>query len=152
MTRRTVINISLAILLLLVMSFPFIPKNIHEICGVMLAVQTVWHVYINSGLLKSVAGKSRSRAKMFSLLISLLLAMTLITIIVTGSFISNHLFKGWFGIELQRNIFVHQLHVSLPYALLILAGLHLGFNWQSFWSSLKKLGLFGELMRAVGAS
>ena len=63
---------------------------------------------------------------------------SILAVTVTGCFISNHLFKGWFGIELARSIFAHQLHVSLPYLLLILSGVHLGLHWDGLWLRLAK--------------
>lgn len=64
-------------------------------------------------------------------MINWLLIVNVVIILATGMMISNHLFKGILGIYLQRNITVHQLHVSLPYLLLILLGLHLGMHWSS---------------------
>ena len=39
-------------------------------------------------------------------------------------------------LNIQRSILIHQLHVSLPYALLILMGLHWGLHfkgWREKW-------------------
>jgi len=68
--------------------------------------------------------------------INWLLIVNVVIILATGMMISNYLFKGVLGIYLQRNITVHQLHVSLPYLLLILIGLHLGLHWSPLWHRL----------------
>ena len=54
---------------------------------------------------------------------------------------SNFLFVDAVSFELRRNMTIHQLHVALPYLLMILVGLHVGFHWSELWQHL--LNTFG---------
>ncbi len=71
-----------------------------------------------------------------SAVVNILLIVSTAGILVTGVLISNHLFRELIPLTFRRNILLHQLHVSLPYYWLILAGLHLGFHWQGVWHRL----------------
>ncbi|MBR1396249.1 MAG: hypothetical protein IJ563_01775, partial [Selenomonadaceae bacterium] len=53
--------------------------------------------------------------------------------------ISNHLFNGMIDIKIQRNIIIHQLHVSVPFLLMILSGVHLGLHWRGVWQRLQSI-------------
>lgn len=131
--KRIFLDAVLLVLFLLTMSFQFLPKILHEVLGAFMLIAAVFHLIWNrlwfSSLLR---GKWNFRRGM-SVVINWLLIVNVVMILATGMMISNHLFKGVFGIALQRNITVHQLHVSLPYLLLILLGLHLGLHWSSLW-------------------
>jgi hypothetical protein len=68
--------------------------------------------------------------------VDILLLIVLLVMVGAGSGISNHLFKEIMPLTIQRSILIHQLHVSLPYALLILMGLHWGLHfkgWREKW-------------------
>jgi len=68
--------------------------------------------------------------------VDMLLLVVLLVMVGAGSGISNHLFKDIMPLDIQRIILIHQLHVSLPYALLILMGLHWGLHfkgWRERW-------------------
>ena len=68
--------------------------------------------------------------------VDMLLLVVLLVVMGAGSGISNHLFKDIMPLDIQRSILIHQLHVSLPYALLILMGLHWGLHfkgWRARW-------------------
>lgn len=131
--KRIFLDLVVLILFLLTMSFQFFPKILHEVLGILMLAAAVFHLIGNrlwfSSLLR---GKWNFRRGM-SVVINCLLIVNVVIILATGMMISNHLFKGFFGIYLQRNMMVHQLHVSLPYFLLILIGLHLGLHWASLW-------------------
>ena len=73
------------------------------------------------------------------MLVDVALIVCVAVIIFTGVCISNHLFNGMIDMKLQRNITIHQLHVSLPFLMMILSGLHLGLHWQGFWQRIKNL-------------
>lgn len=131
--KRIFLDIVLLVLFLLIMSFQLLPKMLHEVLGILILVAVVLHLIWNRPWFSSLLrGKWNFRRGM-SAVVNWLLMVNVVVILVTGMMISNHLFKGVFGIALQRNITVHQLHVSLPYLLLILFGLHLGLHWSSLW-------------------
>ena len=134
--KKFYLNVALLILFLLVMSFHFIPKILHEVLGLLLMAVMIGHFAWNIKAFKSLTGTTKKR---LSMLIDVALIVCLIMVTFTGVCISNHLFNGLIDMKLQRNITIHQLHVSLPFLMMILSGLHLGLHWQGFWKRIKNL-------------
>lgn len=134
--RKFVLDIALLIIFMLVMSFHFIPKILHEVLGLFLAAAMFGHFGWNFKAFKELGSTSKKR---LSLLVDLALIVCVAVIIFTGVCISNHLFNGMIDMKLQRNITIHQLHVSLPFLLMILSGLHLGLHWQGFWQRINNI-------------
>ena len=134
--KRFYLDVMLLVLFLLVMSFHFIPKILHEVLGLLLAVAMFGHFGWNIKAFKSLNGTTKKR---LSMLVDVALIVCVAVIIFTGVCISNHLFNGMIDMKLQRNITIHQLHVSLPFLMMILSGLHLGLHWQGFWQRIKNL-------------
>jgi len=126
--KRIFLDIVVLLLFLLTMSFQFLPKILHEVLGVFMLAVAVFHLIWNR-----LWFSTRNFRQGLSVMINWLLIVNVVIIMATGMMISNHLFKGIFGIYLQRNMMIHQLHVSLPYLLLILLGLHLGLHWSPLW-------------------
>ena len=134
--KKIFLDVTLLMLFILVMSFHFLPKIMHEVLGLLLPIAMLGHFCWNFKTFKSLTGTIKKR---LSMLIDVALFVCLIVIIFTGICISNHLFNGMIDMKLQRNITIHQLHVSLPFLMMILSGLHLGLHWQGFWQRIKNL-------------
>ena len=134
--KRNILNISLVILLLFVMCFQFLPKLAHEAVGIVFCLGIVLHLYWNRGWLRNIRWQGISMKQKMVLIVNLLLVLDLIAVMATGVMISNHLFKGMIPLEFRRNILIHQLHISLPYLMIVLAGLHVGLHWQGIWHRL----------------
>jgi len=128
--RKLFLDLIILVTFMLIMSFHFVPKILHEILGLIILPAIIVHLYWN---------RRSFFSNKFHLTINSLMLISLVIIMFTGICISNHLFNGMINIKLQRNITIHQLHVALPFLLMILAGLHLGFNWQGFWQRIKNL-------------
>lgn len=128
--KKVYLSIAIVVLLISVMNFHFLPKILHEILGLALFTATAVHLYWNRRALAST--------NKFFLLIDALLIVAIITVTATGICISNHLFNGLIDMHIQRNITIHQLHVSIPFAMIILIGLHLGHNWAGFYQRFKR--------------
>jgi hypothetical protein len=76
--------------------------------------------------------------------INALLIAGVLAVVMSGLGISNYLLKEVMPLAIQRSIVLHQYHVSLPYALLILCGLHWGLHWQGWqkqWQKMLNLSL-----------
>ena len=127
--KRFLLDVGLLIIFFAVMSFHFIPKVLHEVLGLIMLAAVAVHLKWNFRALRTIS-------KMY-LAIDILLLILMLAIEITGVCISNHLFNGLIDMKIQRNIFIHQLHVSLPFAMMILLGLHFGSNWQRFFQWLK---------------
>ncbi len=114
------------------LSFHFLPKILHEILGVIFIALIIFHVAINFRRIFSLTKKITPR-KFFSLEINVALIMGAALIFVTGICMSNYLFPDAANPLLRRNMTIHQLHVSAPYVMMILIGMHLGLHWREFW-------------------
>ena len=136
---RMAVTALLPLLLLLVMSFHYIPKLLHEIIGIACLLLTGIHVYQNRQWFKSLGRGRWDFLRIFGTVISLLLIAMLLAAVMAGLGISNYLLKDIMPLEIQRSIAIHQYHVSLPYALLILCGLHWGLHWRGWLGQWKKV-------------
>ena len=128
--KKFYLSIAMVVLLVAVMNFHLLPKILHEILGLTLFAATAVHLYWNRRALTST--------NKFFLIIDVLLIVAGIIVTATGICISHHLFKGLIDMHIQRNITIHQLHVSIPFAMLILIGLHFGHNWAGFYQRFKR--------------
>lgn len=138
-TFRMAVTALLPLLLLLVMSFHYIPKLLHEIIGIACLLLAGIHVYQNRQWFKSLGRGRWDFLRAFGIAISLLLIALMLAAVIAGLGISNYLLKDIMPLEIQRSIVIHQYHVSLPYALLILCGLHWGLHWRGWLAQWKKL-------------
>ncbi len=128
--RRMVLDGSMLVLFLLVMCFPLLPKQLHEVLGVALSLAAGIHIYWNRKWFSSCGNAIRSARGRLSAVMNTLLLLLTVMILITGLCISNHLLKGLVPLYLQRSILLHQLHGSLPFYWMILAGIHLGLHWR----------------------
>ncbi len=129
--KKFYIDIVLIVMTVAVMNFHFLPKILHEIIGVALAVALIVHIKWNLRALRSL--------NKFYLAVDALMFVGMTAVMITGVIVSHHLFKSLAPMELKRTILVHQLHDAIPFALLILIGLHLGRNWLGFRQRLQKI-------------
>ena len=165
--RKFYLDILILALFMLVMSFQFIPRILHEILGLLMMTAMLGHFAWNIKAFKALRGTTKKRLSMF---VDIALILCLIVIIFTGICISNYIFNGMIDMKLQRDITIHQLHVSIPFLFMILGGLHLGLHWQGFrqrfnnlinvtlLNSLKKvaiasligIGIYGSFLNRIG--
>ena len=131
--RRNFLNITMLLLFILTVSFHFLPKILHEVLGILWFVAVFCHLYLNRKWIFSLNGGKWTINRSISVFINFMLIIAMVAVMVTGVFISNYIFKGLVGMELARNITAHQLHVSLPYLIIILSGVHLGLHIKGLW-------------------
>ena len=131
--KRNVLDAALLVLLLLLMSFSFLPKTLHEALGIAMGGGLLLHLVWNRGWIVSLPRGRWSLGRAIPAAVNLALAVCFLLALVSGLAIANQLFHGLFGIAWQRSIVAHQVHVTSSYALLILTGLHLGFHSASLW-------------------
>lgn len=132
--KRYFLDAALLIIFLLVMSFHFLPRVLHEVFGIVMLAAAICHLFVNRRWLFNFYRGKWSGRKIFSTLINFSILATFAIIFVTGVCISNHIFNDLVSLELRRNFTVHQLHVSLPYVFMILIGLHIGLHWRELWN------------------
>ena len=131
--KRNVLDASLLVVLLLLMSFSFISKALHEALGIAMGGGVLLHLAWNHGWLASLPRGRWSLGRTISAAVNLALAVCFLLALVSGLAIANQLFHGVFGMAWQRSILAHQVHITSSYGLLILTGLHLGFHGASLW-------------------
>ena len=142
--KRLGVTTCLPLLFIAVMCFYHMPKLLHEILGVVWLLLIVLHLYQNRGWLGNLRRGSWSFLRLLGTVIDLLLIAGVLVVVLSGLGISNYLLKDVMPLDIQRSIALHQYHVSLPYALLILSGLHWGLHWQGWqaqWRRIIKLSL-----------
>lgn len=139
--KKFLLDVILFALFVAELSFHHLPKVLHEILGVAMALAIVVHVAINFRRLTSLFKKITPR-KIFIVTIDFALAIGAVVILFAGVCMSNYLFTDAVSFELRRNMTIHQLHVAIPYVMMILIGAHVGFHAQELrqrFSSVKNL-------------
>ncbi len=131
--KRLLLNGTILILFLALMSFQFLPRILHEIFGVAFFAAGILHLYFNRAWFKSLTKGKYDFSRALQTTINFLMIISFVVITITGIFLSNFLFENFVPLELQRNISVHGHHVALPYLMMILAGIHIGLHWKNFF-------------------
>ena len=131
--KRNVLDAALLVVLLLLMSFSFISKALHEALGIAMGALVLLHLAWNSGWLSSLPRGRWSIGRAIPAIVNLALAVCFLLSLISGLAIANQLFHGVFGMAWQRSIVAHQVHVTSSYGLLILTGLHLGLHISGLW-------------------
>ncbi len=131
--KRGVLDAALLVLLLLLMSFQFLPKALHEALGLVMGGGVLLHLVWNRGWLAALPRGRWSPGRAIPAVVNAALAVCFLLALVSGLAIANQLFHGVFGMAWQRSIVAHQVHITSSYALLILTGLHLGLHGAGLW-------------------
>ena len=132
--KKIFLDLLLLVIFLLAMSFHFLPRNFHEIFGVAMFAAAVLHLFLNRRWFLNLSQGKWSRRKILTACIIFSMAAIFLIIFLTGICMSNYLFRDFVSLELNRNFTIHRLHVSLPYVLMILIGLHIGLHWREIWN------------------
>ncbi|ORU00096.1 putative transmembrane protein [Anaerovibrio sp. JC8] len=151
-TGRMVMTVILLVLFLLVMSFHHIPKILHEIIGLVWLIAALIHIWQNRRWFTSFGKGQWDLVRAINTIISIGLIIGLLVAVAAGSGISHHLFKGIMPMDIRRSITLQQLHVSLPYYLLIFMGLHWGLHfdsWLSQWKNALNIDLPAKASRII---
>lgn len=139
--RNVLLDAILFALFVAELSFRYLPKILHEILGVALAAAIIWHVTINRRRLMSSL-KNLTPRKIFISTLNFSLIICAVVILVTGVCLSNYLFTDIVSFVIRRNVMIYQLHIAMPYVMLILIGVHIGLDWREF---------FNRLLQIIGA-
>ena len=139
--KKFLLDVILFALFVAELSFHYLPKVLHEILGVAMALAIVLHVAINFRRFKSLFKKMTPR-KIFIVTIDFALAIGAAIILFAGVCMSNYLFTDAASFELRRNMTIHQLHVAIPYIMMILIGAHVGFHAQELRQRFSKVKNF----------
>ena len=137
--KRLGVTTCLPLLWIAEMSFHHIPKVLHEILGVVWLLLILLHLYQNRSFLRNLWRGNWNFLRLLGTVIDVLLIAGVLVVVLSGLGISNYLLKEVMPLAIQRSIALHQYHVSLPYALMILSGLHWGLHWQNWQKQWQKI-------------
>lgn len=126
--KKYILDLFMVILFLLLVSFQQLPKLLHEVLGVIFLIAVIAHIYLNRGYFSSLAKGKWNSFRVCQAVMNFSLLITFLWAVVTGIFLSNYLFKSFVPLELARSISIHSHHVSLPFLMIVLCGIHLGFH------------------------
>ena len=135
--KRIFVDILILAVFLAVMSFHHLPKILHEVLGVLFPLVVIVHLCVNRRWFFSLRKGQWGVMRILGTGVDFLMLLCFAVVVVSGICMSNYLFRDMIPLSLQRNITLHQLHVSLPFLMLILMGIHLGLHWQSWRQRLK---------------
>ena len=110
MDIRKFLDLLLFILFLLLMSFHFLPRDVHEILGVAMAAGVLIHIIINLKRFFSLIQSGTTKGRIFTFIIDLILFGIFAANIIAGIFMSNYLFHDFIPLELHRDMTFHQIH------------------------------------------
>ena len=131
--KKYFLDAVLLILFLLVMSFHFLPRILHEIFGLIMLAAAVWHSFFNRRRFLNFFQGKQTKRKILSSLTNILIVIIFAVIFISGVCMSNYIFDDLIPLEIRRNMTIHRLHVSLPYVFMILIGVHIGLHWNEIW-------------------
>ena len=137
--KRLGVTTCLPLVFVAVMCFQYLPKLLHEILGVAWLLLILLHLYQNRSWLRNLRHGSWGWGRLLGTVINALLMAGVLAVVLSGLGISNYLLKEVMLLAIQRSIALHQYHVSLPYAMLILCGLHWGLHWQGWQKQWQKM-------------
>ena len=132
--KKIFLDITVLVLFLLVMSFHFLPRILHEIFGLIMPVAVAIHLIENRRWFLNLNHGKWTKRKIFSALINFSILLCFFVILAAGICMSNYIFNEIIPLDIRRNMTIHQLHVSLPYVLMILIGVHVGLHWREIWN------------------
>lgn len=141
--KRFFLNITLLLVILLTMGFQFLPPLYHEILGLIILAGGIYHLVLNKIWFSRLISGPWGILRFVQTIMNVLLVASFVTSLTTGIIISNHIFRElWVGVELHRSVFVHQIHISSSYLMVICGGMHMGMHWIGLWSRIKKISVF----------
>ena len=152
--KKFFLDVILLALFVAELSFHHLPKILHEILGVALAAAIVLHVAINFRRLTALFKKFSPR-KIFLAADDFALTVGAAITLLAGVCMSNYLFADAVSLELRRNMTIHQLHVAIPYVMMILIGIHVGLHAQELRQRFSGVKKFFDaaiiILAAIGA-
>ena len=145
MRRAGLLDLLLLAGFLALLSFTKLPRILHEIIGILIAVGIAAHLSYAKGWIKGLSRGRWDARRAVGTAVNVLLALTALIVLVTGVIGSNFLFRDIIPLELHRNVTLHQLHTALAWLMPILIGLHIGLHGTSLRQRvMRSLGLSGE--------
>lgn len=124
---KIAVDILMTLALLFLMGYQFWQDAAHEWAGTGMFLLFILHHILNGNWPRSVFRGRYTPARVFQLVIDLLVLLAMIGLMVSGVILSNHVFafipiRGGMG-------FARLLHMAASYWGFVLMALHLGLHW-----------------------
>lgn len=141
---KMAIDILMTVILLFLMGFQFWGDAAHEWAGAGMFVLFIIHHILNRGWYRALFKGKYSPARIFQVVINLLLFLTMIGQMISGIMLSRHVF-AFLPIDGGMS-FARLLHMVAAYWGFVLMALHLGLHWNMV------LGRLGRGLRIIQSS
>ena len=124
---KIAVDILMTLALLFLMGYQFWQDAAHEWAGTGMFLLFILHHILNGNWHRAVFRGRYTPARVFQLVIDLLVLLAMIGLMVSGVILSNHVFaflpiRGGMG-------FARLLHMAASYWGFVLMALHLGLHW-----------------------
>lgn len=137
---KSFVNVSMAIIYLLLMTLTLTGGLVHEILGVVILVLVIIHSIYNKKWLKAVGegiftNRIKVRAKLMWI-VDLVMIVSMLVIIVTGICNSKYIFSF---LNIGNISIIKNLHISASYICLISISIHTGFHFHKILNMFRKI-------------
>lgn len=134
MKKRIFLDMAMLLSFVILLDYRYIHNLGHEVMALLFAILFIFHTLWNKDWYANLKRGRWNGFRQRLTLLNLLLLLAFLAVMVTGIFISHHLyFMGY-----RFPLWVHRLHRIAGFSMLILIGLHLGQHWQPIGGRLKK--------------
>lgn len=137
--RKIVLDVAMTLALLFLMGYPWWGDVAHEWAGAGMFALFIAHHILNAGWWRSLGKGRYTPARVFQLVIDLLVLPAMLGLMVSGVILSNHVF-AFLPISGGMS-FARLLHMASAYWGFVLMSLHLGLHWNM---------ILGMVRRAAG--
>lgn len=149
---RMTIDSLMVILLPMLMGYSLVGELYHEIIGITIGVLFTVHIVLNRKWFTSLFKGKYNARRIVMTIVNILLAICVLTSMVSGIFLSKHVFR-FLGIHTLSSL-MRTLHMPAAYWGLVLMSFHAGTHGRMILSKLRKKPVkvtVGILFPAVSA-
>lgn len=133
---RLLLDSGAGLLLLFCLAYWWLGNLTHEVLGTALAIVLVRHLVNNLHWWSALARGRYDLRRRLSVALTVILAVAMLVVIVTGFAISRSLL-GF--LSLPGSFTLAEIHMFAAHWVMVLAGLHIGLNWQRVMMLLRSL-------------
>ena len=144
---KMAVDVLMTLILLFLMGYQFWGDVAHEWAGAGMFVLFLAHHALNGNWYKALFRGKYTSARIFMLLINMLLLLAMTGLMVSGIMLSNHVFAF---LNIRGGIsFARLLHMAAAYWGFVLMALHLGLHWGMLLGMAKKRIRPGRILPVV---
>ena len=137
---RLILDGGATVLLLLALAYWWLGNLTHELAGGALILLLGRHLVNNGFWWRQLRKGPYDIRRSIGLLLTLALALLMAAVLTTGIAVSRSLF-AW--VPLPENYALGEIHMFASYWVMVIIGLHIGFNWNRIAGLLRSLGVRG---------